>query len=176
MMKFSMTRTKSPRCAQCAEVSGLEKQLEQANKAMESERKRYDDLLRERDILTKLKSQAESSSVQQVNLIKINEGTKRNLEQEIQGFKIEAQKQQRLVFQLDKEREKYGQEASNATSKHVQVCSVSIRQLTPAHFCSQEQDIATSWESPARLRKYHDKYHLHTTPLARLCMVLLRVD
>lgn len=81
-----------------------------------------DDLVRERDILTKLKTQAENSSGRQLDLIKINEGTKRNLEQEIRGFRTEAQKQQRLLFQLEKEREKYGQEASESTSKHLQVC------------------------------------------------------
>jgi hypothetical protein len=121
----------------CAEVSGLEKQLEQANRAMENERKRYDDLVRERDILSKLKSQAESASAQQVNMIKINEGTKRNLEQEIQGFKTEAQKQQRLLFQLEKEREKYGQEASDATSKHVQVCILSAGHRATLQFQSK---------------------------------------
>jgi hypothetical protein len=102
-------------------VSALEKQLDVNNKALDTEKKRYDDLLRERDILTKLKSQAENSSTKQMDLIKINEGTKRNLEQEIQGFKIDAQKQQRLVFQLEKEREKYGQEASESTSKYLKV-------------------------------------------------------
>ena len=70
--------------ATSAEVSSLEKQLEGKNKQLDSEKKRYDDLLRERDILTKLKSQAENSSTKQLDLIKINEGTKRNLEQEVQ--------------------------------------------------------------------------------------------
>ena len=65
--------------------------------------------------------QAENSSTKQLDLIKINEGTKRNLEQEIQGFKIDAQKQQRLVFQLEQEREKYGQEASESTAKYMKV-------------------------------------------------------
>lgn len=92
-----------------------------AHKGQESEAKRLDDLTRERDILTKLKAQAENASSKQLDLIKINEGTKRNLEQEIQGFRIESQKQQRLLLQLEKEREKYGQEASESTSKYLQV-------------------------------------------------------
>lgn len=104
-----------------ADVAALEKQLEMAHKAQEAEAKRLDDLTRERDILTKLKAQAENASSKQLDLIKINEGTKRNLEQEIQGFRIEGQKQQRLLFQLEKEREKYGQEASESTSKYLQV-------------------------------------------------------
>ena len=39
----------------------------------------------------------------------------------LQAFKIDSQKQQRLVWQLEKEREKYGQEASESTSKYMQV-------------------------------------------------------
>lgn len=109
---------------QGADVAALEKQLELAHKAQEAEAKRLDDLTRERDILTKLKAQAENASSKQLDLIKINDGTKRNLEQEIQGFRIESQKQQRLLFQLEKEREKYGQEASESTSKYLQVRSL----------------------------------------------------
>ena len=74
-------KLRSPRRA---EVSSLEKQLDGKNKQLDTEKKRFDDLVRERDILTKLKSQAENSSTKQLDLIKINEGTKRNLEQEVQ--------------------------------------------------------------------------------------------
>jgi vacuolar-type H+-ATPase subunit I/STV1 len=64
--------------------------------------------------------QAENSSTKQLDLIKINEGTKRNLEQEVAAFKADAQRQARLVAQLEKEREKYGQEASESTTKYMQ--------------------------------------------------------
>jgi len=65
-------------------------------------------------------AQAENSTQKQLDLIKINDNTKRNLEQEIQGYKMEAQKQSKLIFQLEKEREKYGVEASEAASKYMQ--------------------------------------------------------
>lgn len=105
-------------------MAALEKEVEGGNRGLDTERKKLDELVRERDILTKLKSQAENASGQQMDLIKINEGTKRNLEQEIQGFKMEAQSKQRLIYQLEKEVEKYGQEASLATSKYMQVRTV----------------------------------------------------
>jgi DNA repair exonuclease SbcCD ATPase subunit len=117
-------------CSWPAEVGSLEKQVDAANRVLDAEKKRYEELLRERDILTKLKSQAESSSVKQMDLIKVNEGMKRNLEQEVQGFKLEAQRQQRMVWQLEKEREKYGQEASLSTSKYLQaVEEVKLREM-----------------------------------------------
>ncbi len=53
--------------------------------------------------------------------MKINENAKRNLEQEIQGYKMEAQKQSKLIYQLEKEREKYDLDAAEATNKYQQV-------------------------------------------------------
>jgi hypothetical protein len=44
--------------------------------------------MRERDILNKLKTQAENATQRQMDLVKINENTKKNLEQEIQGYKV----------------------------------------------------------------------------------------
>jgi len=77
---------------------------------------------------TRTHEQAENSTQKQLDLIKINDNTKRNLEQEIQGYKMEAQKQSKLIFQLEKEREKYAVEASEAASKYMQVRSVGVVQ------------------------------------------------
>lgn len=101
------------------ELLQLEKELETKQKEVEAERKKLEELMRERDVLTKLRSQAESATQKQVDLIKINENTKRNLEQEIQGYKTEAQKQSKLIYQLEKEREKYSVEASEASAKYM---------------------------------------------------------
>lgn len=103
------------------EISGLEHDLELKAKEMEGEKKKFDELVRERDILSKLRSQAEGATEKQLDLIKINENTKRNLEQEIQGYRMEAQRQSKQIWQLEKEREKYAVEASDAASKYMQV-------------------------------------------------------
>jgi hypothetical protein len=74
--------------------------------------------------------QAENATQKQVDLIKINENTKRNLEQEVQGFRIEAQRQSKLIYQLEKEREKYSIEASDAASKYMQALEeVKMREM-----------------------------------------------
>ena len=65
--------------------------------------------------------QAENATQKQVDLIKINDNTKRNLEQEVQGYKMEAQRQGKLIYQLEKEREKYAVEASEAAEKYMEV-------------------------------------------------------
>ncbi|KAF5837043.1 hypothetical protein DUNSADRAFT_4923 [Dunaliella salina] len=112
------------------QVSGLETELEFKGKAADNEHKKLEELTRERDILTKLRSQAENSTQKQLDLIKINDNTKRNLEQEIQGYKFEAQKQSKLIFQLEKEREKYAIEASEAASKYMQALEeVKLREM-----------------------------------------------
>jgi hypothetical protein len=54
--------------------------------------------MRERDILNKSLVKATTSSQKQTDLIKISESTKANLEQEIQGFKHQAQDQRKVMF------------------------------------------------------------------------------
>lgn len=78
------------------EVSYLEHEIDSLKRTVDGERKKADDLIRERDLLNKLKTQAEHATHKQIDLIKINENTKRNLEQEMNGYKIEAQKQAKV--------------------------------------------------------------------------------
>ncbi len=79
------------------EVSHLEREIDSLKRAVDGERKKADDLIRERDLLNKLKTQAEHATHKQIDLIKINENTKRNLEQEMNGYKLEAQKQAKVT-------------------------------------------------------------------------------
>ena len=65
------------------EIGNLEKDVEVSRKGAEVERKKQDELIRERDILNKLKTQAENATQRQTDLVKINETTKKNLEQEL---------------------------------------------------------------------------------------------
>lgn len=62
-----------------------------------------------------LKSAAQTQK--QVNLVKLHEQSKNNLEQEIQNYKEEAQKQRKIIYQLEKERDRYINEASDLTQK-----------------------------------------------------------
>ena len=43
-----------------------------------------------------------------------------------QGYKMEAQRQSKLIYSLEKEREKYAVEASEAAAKYMQVCIVCV--------------------------------------------------
>ena len=67
-----------------------------------------------------LKSAAQTQK--QINLVKLHEQSKSNMEQEILNYKEEAQKQRKIIYQLEKERDRYINEASDLTQK---VCSSS---------------------------------------------------
>lgn len=56
-----------------------------------------------------------------LNQVKLHEQNKKNLEQEISNHKEEAQKQRKLIYQLEKERDRYINEASDLTQKVIDV-------------------------------------------------------
>ena len=74
---------------------------------------------------------AAGATQKQLHLVKLHEQSKKNLEQEIQNYKEEAQKQRKIIYQLEKERDRYINEASDLTQK------VSLRLInTILCFCS----------------------------------------
>uniref|UniRef100_H2ZK28 Cilia- and flagella-associated protein 58 central coiled coil domain-containing protein n=1 Tax=Ciona savignyi TaxID=51511 RepID=H2ZK28_CIOSA len=86
-------------------------------KQAEADRKAMDDLVRERDILNKNCLKAANATQKQLNQVRLHEQSKKNLEQEIQNYKDEAQKQRKIIYQLEKERDRYINEASDLTQK-----------------------------------------------------------
>ncbi len=92
-------------------------ELEQSKKHAEQDKKAIDELVRERDILNKNMLKAAANTQKQLNLVKLHEQSKKNLEQEIQNYKEEAQKQRKIIYQLEKERDRYINEASDLTQK-----------------------------------------------------------
>uniref|UniRef100_A0A8C0XMZ5 Cilia- and flagella-associated protein 58 central coiled coil domain-containing protein n=1 Tax=Castor canadensis TaxID=51338 RepID=A0A8C0XMZ5_CASCN len=99
------------------QILGLEREVDASKKQAELDKKAMDELLRERDILNKNMLKAVSATQKQVELVKLHEQAKRNLEEEIQNYKEEAQKQRKIIFQLEKERDRYINEASDLTQK-----------------------------------------------------------
>ncbi|XP_039632494.1 cilia- and flagella-associated protein 58 [Polypterus senegalus] len=102
------------------QITGLERELEVFKKQAEIDKKAVEDLIRERDILKKSEIKAVSATQKQINLVKLHEQAKKNLDQEIQNYKDEAQKQRKIIYQLEKERDRYINEASELTQKVLQ--------------------------------------------------------
>ncbi|XP_031418416.1 cilia- and flagella-associated protein 58 isoform X2 [Clupea harengus] len=102
------------------QITGLEKEMELAKKQMEVDKKAIDELVRERDILNKNMIKAANATEKQMNMVKLHEQSKKNLEQEIRMYRDEAQKQRKIIYQLEKERDRYINEASDLTQKVLQ--------------------------------------------------------
>ena len=109
-------------------------QLEAARAEHESEKKALDDLLRDRDIQNKQLVLAFGTNQKQADQVKVHENTRRNLEQEIAGYRAEAHKQRKMIFLLEKDGDKYGAEAADASTKWAQALEeVKVCRRTPSH-------------------------------------------
>jgi chorismate mutase len=64
---------------------------------------------------------AASATQKQIHLVRLHEQSKKNLEQDIQNYREEAQKQRKIIYQLEKERDRYINEASDLTQR-VGIC------------------------------------------------------
>ena len=82
-------------------------------KIHEQDKKHVDELARERDILNKNFLKASAATSKQLDLVRLHEQNKKNLEQEIASYRDESAKQRKIIFQLEKEREKYINETSD---------------------------------------------------------------
>lgn len=113
-----------------SQITGLERELDAAKKQAETDKKAIEDLVRERDILNKNLLKAAGATQKQLHLVKLHEQSKKNLEQEIQNYKEEAQKQRKIIYQLEKERDRYINEASDLTQKVLQhMEDVKVREM-----------------------------------------------
>ncbi|KAI4891372.1 hypothetical protein NFI96_012548 [Prochilodus magdalenae] len=92
-------------------------EMEMAKKQTENDKKKIDELVREKDILNKNMIKAANATEKQLDLVKLHEQTKKTLDQEILTYRDEAQKQRKIIFQLEKERDRYINEASELTHK-----------------------------------------------------------
>uniref|UniRef100_A0A8D0GQ54 Cilia and flagella associated protein 58 n=1 Tax=Sphenodon punctatus TaxID=8508 RepID=A0A8D0GQ54_SPHPU len=102
------------------QISGLEKELENKKKQAEFDKKAVDELVRERDILNKNLLKASKTNKQQLAMAELHEQSKKNLEEEIHNYRKEAKKQRKIIYQLEKERDRYINEASELTQKVLQ--------------------------------------------------------
>ncbi|KFQ72730.1 Coiled-coil domain-containing protein 147, partial [Phaethon lepturus] len=124
------------------QISRLERELEAAKKQVEIDKKAIDELVRERDMLSKNLVKATSATQKQINLVKLHEQSKKNLEEEIQNYKNEAQKQRKIIYQLEKERDCFINETSELKQKVLQhLKDVEIQEM---QICDYEKKVAES--------------------------------
>ncbi|OAF66174.1 Coiled-coil domain-containing protein 147 [Intoshia linei] len=111
-------------------INALEKETEMHKKAAEQDKKSIEELVRERELLNKSLLKANSGTEKQVDMVRLHEQSKKTLESEIQNYRDEAQKQRKIIYQLEKERDRYINEASDLTQKVLQhMEDVKIREM-----------------------------------------------
>lgn len=96
------------------------KQFEDKKAIVEEKKKDVEQKTREKELLNKDVATAEEKERDQVSTIMTLENELKKLQNKIQGYKAEAQKLQKLIHQLEKDKQKYGIEASQANSKYYQ--------------------------------------------------------
>ncbi|KFP23839.1 Coiled-coil domain-containing protein 147, partial [Colius striatus] len=102
------------------QISVLERELEAAKKQAEIDKKAVDELLRQRDMLSKNLVKATDAYQKQINLVKLHEQSVKKLEEEIKNYKNEAQKQRKIIYQLEKERDCFINENNELKQKVIQ--------------------------------------------------------
>ncbi|NXH94477.1 CFA58 protein, partial [Pachycephala philippinensis] len=121
------------------QIIRLEKELETAKKQAEIDKRTTDGLVRERDMLNQNLIKATNATQKQIDLVKLHEQSKQNLEAEIQSYKIEAQKQRMIIYQLEKERESFINETSELKEKILHnMKDLEIHQM---QLCDYEKEI-----------------------------------
>lgn len=135
------------------EIQRLEQEKDLAFKQAEMDKKQIEELIRERDLLNKNLIKAAGQNQKQLNLVRLHEQSKNNLEQEITQFRDEASKQRKIIYQLEKERDKYINEASELTQKVLQSMEdVKVREM---QIFDSKKRIA---ESETRLKQQQNLY------------------
>ena len=94
------------------DIVNLEFDISIKRKKAEDDRKICEDLIRQRDVLKKKLLKEGDMVSKQKGMVKLQENTKKSLEQEIQIYRDEASKQRKIIYQLEKDRDQYINEAS----------------------------------------------------------------
>ena len=106
-----------------------------------------------RDLLNKNMLKAAGQTQKQLSLVRLHEQSKNNLEQEINQFRDEASKQRKIIYQLEKERDKYINEASELTQKVLE--SMEDVKVKEMQIFDSKKKIA---ESETRLKQQQNLY------------------
>lgn len=103
------------------------KQLKHENNEIGRE---HDQLSREAQLVGKSLHVAQVSIADKDDLLKRMENQAKNYEQEILSFRNESQKQRKIIFSLEKEREMFSQKSTEAQQKYLQaVQEIRVRDL-----------------------------------------------
>eukprot|EP00406_Dinophysis_acuminata_P013650 CAMPEP_0179238116 /NCGR_PEP_ID=MMETSP0797-20121207/14786_1 /TAXON_ID=47934 /ORGANISM="Dinophysis acuminata, Strain DAEP01" /LENGTH=839 /DNA_ID=CAMNT_0020945411 /DNA_START=50 /DNA_END=2567 /DNA_ORIENTATION=+ len=102
-----------------SDVENLLREVEQLRKQVEADSKTIADIMRERESLHRSVIRTDDRTKKQTETVKQHEGRTGVLEKDVKRIKLDMQDAVKQVYDLDKQREKYGIECSLAYSKHL---------------------------------------------------------
>jgi len=100
------------------ELKGHQEKTDNLRREGDVDRKKIEDLLRERDILNKNVIKADERTKVQIDLVKRQETQAMNMQKDIARWKQDAFEFKKRILELEKQREKYGVELSQANAKY----------------------------------------------------------
>jgi len=100
------------------ELKFIQTKVDEAKANGDGDRKKIEDLLRERDILNKSVVKADERTKKQIDVVKRQETQCMNLQKDIARWKSDLQDFRKRIHELERQREKYGAELQQAQTKH----------------------------------------------------------
>ncbi|XP_056093105.1 cilia- and flagella-associated protein 58 [Rhinichthys klamathensis goyatoka] len=135
------------------QIIGLEREMEASKIQTDMDKKAIDELVREKGILNKNMIKAANETDKQQNYVKQYEQSMKTLEHEILNYRDEAQKQRKIIFKLEKERDCYINEASELKKKVFE--NMEDNKLKQMQIFEYEKRIA---EAETRLKQQQNLY------------------
>ena len=100
------------------ELHSFQKELDDGHRREEELLKQIENCARQLEIKERAVTRESEKTKQQADLVAMQERQCKALENDIQAYVQEAAKQRKLIYQLEKDREKYGMEASEAVARY----------------------------------------------------------
>lgn len=100
------------------QMDEIQMAIEQERKASEVKKKEIEDMVREREILNKKLVKGSDRTRHTEDLIKIHKNTRKNLENEVAGYRAHALRQRETIETLQEDRKRYAAEAEEANQRY----------------------------------------------------------
>lgn len=114
-----------------AAISSAEREISREHAEHDKDKKAIVELEKDREMLTAALTAVDGETSQQVDLVKLNEQLRKELETDIAGHKLQSLKQRKTIYHLEKEREKFGDEVSDVHTKVTKVLEeIKLRDMT----------------------------------------------
>ena len=113
--------------------------MESQRRQVEMDKKNIEDMAREKDLLQNNLRKTQNATQKQADLVKVQENTKKNLESEITGYKSDAQKQRKMIYALEKERDVLKENMLRALAETDNVRKRANRQIEEARLYAVEK-------------------------------------